>query len=194
MWGFGRAWLRAPMCWARLVGGSPRGAALAWARGWSVARRATARSRQRRAAGVWVASRGRACRGRPWVYCSEHLFAIIGVVGGDSRGTEGLVGVGIADRIGQLAARVHSTTAELVGLAADFDEGHGWDGYGIRSCAHWLAINAGTDVWNGMEMVRVGYALLELPLLAAAFASGALAFDKVLHVTRVAQAVDEALW
>ena len=105
-----------------------------------------------------------------------------------------LQGVAVSDRIGQLAAQVNSITAELVGLAADFDEGHGWDGYGIRSCPHWLAINAGTDVWNGMEMVRVGYVLRELPLLAAAFASGELSFDKVRHVTRVAQAVDEALW
>jgi hypothetical protein len=122
------------------------------------------------------------------------LFAIIVVVGGDSQGTEGLAGVGIADRISQLAARMHSTMAELVGLAADFDEGHGWDGYGIRSCAHWLAINAGTDIWHGMEMVRVGYALRDLPLLAAAFASGELSFDKLRHVTRVAQAADEGLW
>jgi hypothetical protein len=84
--------------------------------------------------------------------------------------------------------------AELVALAADFDEGHGWDGYGIRSCAHWLAINAGVDVWTGMEMVRVGHSLRELPRLAEAFASGELSFDKLRHVTRVAQPADEELW
>ena len=112
----------------------------------------------------------------------------MGVVSG------GLQGVEIADRISELAARVNSTMAELVGLAANFDEGRGWDGYGIRSCAHWLAINAGTDVWTGMEMVRVGYALRALPRLAEAFASGELSFDKMRHVTHVAQPVDDELW
>ena len=82
-------------------------------------------------------------------------------------------GVEVGDRICELSARVHATTSELVALAADFDNNHGWDGNGIRSCAHWLAINAGVDVWSGMEMVRVGPALRKLPLLAEAFASGA---------------------
>jgi hypothetical protein len=113
---------------------------------------------------------------------------MIGVVSGDLRGVE------VGDRICELSARVHATMAELVGLAADFDDGHGWDGYGIRSCAHWLAINAGVDVWTGMEMVRVGQALRQLPLLAAAFASGELSFDKLRHVTRVARPADEELW
>ena len=45
-----------------------------------------------------------------------------------------------------------------------------------------------------MEMVRVGYALRQLPLLAEAFASGELSFDKLRHVTRVAQPADEELW
>jgi hypothetical protein len=90
--------------------------------------------------------------------------------------------------------RVNALMAELVGLAAEFDEGHGWDGYGIRSCAHWLAINAGVDVWTGMEMVRVGRALRDLPLLREAVASGELSFDKLRHVTRVAQSADEELW
>jgi hypothetical protein len=105
-----------------------------------------------------------------------------------------LRGVWVGDRICELSARVHATMSELVALAADFDDNHGWDGYGIRSCAHWLAINAGVDVWTGMEMVRVGHALSELPLLAEAFASGELSFDKLRHVTRVVQPSDEGLW
>jgi hypothetical protein len=104
-----------------------------------------------------------------------------------------LRGVEVGDRICELSARVHATLSELVALVADFDN-HGWDGYGIRSCAHWLAINAGVDVWTGMEMVRVGHALSELPLLADVFASGELSFDKLRHITRVVQPADQELW
>jgi hypothetical protein len=94
--------------------------------------------------------------------------------------------VELHERIGVLAARINAATAELVQLSADLDTDGSWADIGARSCAHWLSINIGCDVWNGGEMVRAGHALEELPVLRAAFADGRLSFDKVKAVTKVA--------
>ncbi len=69
-----------------------------------------------------------------------------------------------------------------------------WAGIGLRSCAHWLTIATGIDLWNAREMLRVGHALRTLPLIHEAFAAGRLSFDKVRAMTHVAAANDEAIW
>jgi len=103
-------------------------------------------------------------------------------------------GVELSQRIGKLAPRVHAGTAELVELAAAFDTEGSWADPGMRSCAHWLSINIGVDLWTGGEMVRVGHALERLPALRAAFADGRLSFDKMRAVTRVATLMDDEVW
>jgi len=102
--------------------------------------------------------------------------------------------VDLETRIGVLAARIHAATAELVELAAQLDAGGSWAGPGMRSCAHWLSVNIGVDVWTGGEMVRAGHALEDLPALHAAFHDGRLSFDKIRAVTRVATPADDAIW
>jgi len=102
--------------------------------------------------------------------------------------------VGLEERIGALAARIHAATAELVDLSAELEEDGTWSGIGMRSCAHWLSINIGVDVWVGGEMVRAGHALRNLPALHAAFADGRLSFDKIRAVTKVATPADDELW
>jgi hypothetical protein len=104
------------------------------------------------------------------------------------------VAVGLQERIGILASRIHAATAELVDLSAELDSSGGWSGTGIRSCAHWLSINIGVDVWIGGEMVRAGHALKNLPALHAAFGEGRLSFDKIRAVTKVATPADDELW
>jgi uncharacterized protein YbjQ (UPF0145 family) len=64
----------------------------------------------------------------------------------------------------------------------------------MRTCAHWLSINIGVDVWIGGELVRAGHALKTLPALHAAFADGRLSFDKIRAVTKVATPADDELW
>ena len=103
------------------------------------------------------------------------------------------VAVGLEERIGILAGRIHAATAELVDLSAELDSG-GWSGIGMRTCAQWLSINIGVDVWIGGEMVRAGHALKSLPALHAAFADGRLSFDKIRAVTKVATPADDELW
>ena len=65
---------------------------------------------------------------------------------------------------------------------------------GVRSCAHWLSINIGVDVFTGAEMVRAGHALEELPALRAAFEAGRISFDKIRALTRVATPGNDEVW
>lgn len=94
----------------------------------------------------------------------------------------------------EIAAHLHAATAQVAGLAADFNELEGWCGDGLRSFAHWLTVNAGFAPHTGSELLRVGQALRELPLIREAFAAGRLSFDSVRELTRVATAADEAVW
>ena len=102
--------------------------------------------------------------------------------------------VELEDRIGVLAARIHAATAELVDLAAHLDASGVWAASGMRSCAHWLSVHIGVDLFTGAELVRAGHALAALPALRAAFAAGRLSFDKIRALTRVATPADEAMW
>jgi Domain of unknown function (DUF222)/HNH endonuclease len=107
---------------------------------------------------------------------------------------QNLGGVELQDRIGVLAARIHAATAELVELAAALDADGSWAGIGVRSCAHYLSISIGVDVWTAGEMVRAGHALETLPCLRAAFAEGRLSFDKIRAVVKVATPDDDEMW
>ncbi|HEY6378004.1 MAG TPA: DUF222 domain-containing protein [Candidatus Dormibacteraeota bacterium] len=99
----------------------------------------------------------------------------------------------LGETLCELAARVHAGMAELTRMAAAFDDAEGWGGWGVRSCTHWLSINAGFDLFTGDELLRVGHALTRQPRLAAAFSAGELSFDKVRAVSRVATPADEEI-
>jgi Domain of unknown function (DUF222)/HNH endonuclease len=107
---------------------------------------------------------------------------------------QNVAAVELEKRIGALAARIHAATAELVALSAQLDTNGAWADQGVRSCAHWLSINIGVDVYTGAEMVRTGHALEGLPVLRAAFAEGRISFDKVRALTRVATPADDQMW
>src|SRR5258706_11605648 len=94
----------------------------------------------------------------------------------------------------ELAAHVSAALAELTQLVASFDAGGGWGGAGIRSCPHWLSIQAGLDLSTSADLLRVGHALADLPLLRQAFAAGQLSLDKVRALIRVASPADEEVW
>src|SRR5215831_12387987 len=88
--------------------------------------------------------------------------------------------------IGESSVRAHAAMAHLAAAAAEFDDLAAWAAPGFRSFDHWLAVEMGFDSFVGRELLRVGKALRELPLVAAAFARGQLSFDKVREVTTVA--------
>lgn len=90
------------------------------------------------------------------------------------------------------AVRLAAATAAWLRLIAEFDRREGWHGYGIASCAHWLAWQCGLSPGAAREHVRVARALESLPLIAAAFTDGRLSYSKVRALTRIAEPDSEA--
>ncbi len=91
----------------------------------------------------------------------------------------------------ELSAHIQAAQAEFVQRLAAFDDGTGWGGAGIRSCAHWLSIQAGLDLHTSSDLLRVGHALADLPLIRQAFSAGQLSLDKVRAMLGVATPADE---
>ena len=94
-------------------------------------------------------------------------------------------------QICSLAGRLAASTCEWLRLIAEFDRRKGWAQWGVVSCAHWLSWACSVGVGAAREYVRVATALVGLPLVAAAFASGRLSYSKVRALTRVADRIDE---
>ena len=91
------------------------------------------------------------------------------------------------------AVRLAAATAAWLRLIVEFDERGGWHGYGIMSCAHWLAWQCGLSPGAAREHVRVARALQSLPLTEAAFAEGRLSYSKVRAMTRIAEPDSEEI-
>ncbi|SOC48995.1 HNH endonuclease [Blastococcus aggregatus] len=91
------------------------------------------------------------------------------------------------------AVRLAAATAAWLQLVAEFDRRDGWAAHGIKSCAHWLAWQCGMSPTTAREHVRVARALVDLPLLSAAFAEGRLSYSKIRAVTRVAEPETEQM-
>ena len=98
----------------------------------------------------------------------------------------------LAQEITSAAVRMAAATAAWLRLIAEFDEREGWAGYGVRSCAHWLAWQCGMSPGTAREHVRVARALPVLPLISDAFEAGRLSFSKVRALTRIADPHTEA--
>ncbi|MBD0863895.1 DUF222 domain-containing protein [Gordonia sp. zg691] len=92
----------------------------------------------------------------------------------------------LEERVLGYAAQITALTAQFLELVAEWDERHGWSGPGITSCAHWLSWKAGISMRTAYEQVRVARALVEMPLIRAAFAHGRLTYSKVRALTRIA--------
>jgi hypothetical protein len=93
-----------------------------------------------------------------------------------------------------LSAHIQAAQAELALRLAAFDDGAGWGGAVIRSCCHWVSIQAGLDYHTSSDLLRVGHGLAELPLIRGAFGAGQLSLDKVRALLRVATPADEEIW
>ncbi|MFT5769964.1 MAG: hypothetical protein ACI9H8_001946, partial [Lysobacterales bacterium] len=69
----------------------------------------------------------------------------------------------LEDQITELAAHIHAATFRLLELIREYDECSGWQGPGLRSCAHWLNWKCGINLGAAREKVRVAHALKNLP-------------------------------
>lgn len=91
-----------------------------------------------------------------------------------------------------LSGQIAAATARYLTLVADFDGRRGWAGWQLRLCAQWLSWKAGVSLHTAREHVRVARALVNLPLVSAAFARGTVSYSKVRALTRVADEKNEA--
>src|SRR5688500_18311023 len=64
----------------------------------------------------------------------------------------------LGDEIVVLSAHVDVGTHRLLVLIARFDQLRGWERYGHKDCAHWLAVRTGIDLGAARERVRAGRA------------------------------------
>ena len=80
---------------------------------------------------------------------------------------------------------------ELVRLVAELDESGEWAADGSVSCAHWVGQALDVEVCTAREWLRIGKALLGLPMTDSAFEDGVLSYTKVRTLTRVATAETE---
>ena len=97
----------------------------------------------------------------------------------------------LADKITQLSGHLNAGNYQLLKLIGEFDHNEGWTGEGVRSCAHWLNLQCGTNIGAAREKVRVARALPNLPEISSAFREGRVSYSKVRAMTRVATPKNE---
>jgi len=85
-----------------------------------------------------------------------------------------------------LHARASAAQRELFGLILEIDLTGAWGNSGARDLAHWLVMRYGISYWKALRWIQAAHALVELPLISEAFASGALGIDQVVELTRFA--------
>lgn len=74
---------------------------------------------------------------------------------------------------------LNAATAEVVAAIAEaLDDPAGWQGAGIVSPEHWVALRCGVTSARARRLVGMARALVQLPAATAAFAEGALSEDQ----------------
>ncbi|MEP5764375.1 MAG: DUF222 domain-containing protein [Halieaceae bacterium] len=92
----------------------------------------------------------------------------------------------LANEITHLAGHINAANYRFLKLVAEFDRLGGWQGAGIKSCAHWLGWKCGIEAGAAREKVRVARCLDKLPLINAAFERGEISYSMVRALTRAA--------
>src|ERR1039458_8281754 len=80
--------------------------------------------------------------------------------------------------ITQSAAHLAAAECRWLLMIAEFDHRDGAGSWGCTSTAHWLNWRCGLALGAGRERVRVARRLGELPVIAAAFATGQLSYSQ----------------
>ena len=94
--------------------------------------------------------------------------------------------------ISEFAGRLAAAECRWLELLYEYDRRRAYEAWGCISCAYWLSWKCGLDLRSARDKVRVARALMELPLVRAAFAAGRLSYSKVRAITRVATRATEA--
>jgi hypothetical protein len=99
----------------------------------------------------------------------------------------------LGEAITRLAGHINAAQYRFLKLLAALVERDAWLGdSGMKSPAHWLNYYCGIDLGAAREKVRVAKCLATLPLIDAAFGTGAISYSKVRAMTRSATPENEA--
>lgn len=83
------------------------------------------------------------------------------------------------------AANLAAGTCRFLLLVAEYDRRGAWESWECRSAAHWLSFKCGLSMNTARDQVRVARRLVDMPLVRAEFARGALSYSKVRALSRV---------
>jgi hypothetical protein len=92
----------------------------------------------------------------------------------------------LSNEITRLAGHINAANYRFLKLLAVLVERKAWNGYGIKSPAHWLNYYCGISLGPAREKVRVALCLANLPLIDTAFSKGEISYSKVRAMTRAA--------
>ena len=87
--------------------------------------------------------------------------------------------------------RLEAAEAMWLGRLAVFDRLAGWQADGHLSCVGWLVQHCGMAHSTAKEKLRVALELARRPVLAAAYAAGALSYSKLRAVSRIDDGDDD---
>ena len=99
----------------------------------------------------------------------------------------------LSDEITRLAGHINAAQHRFLTLLAALIERNAWEGYGIKSPAHWLNYHCGIDLGAAREKVRVAKSLSTLPAIDEAFRCGTISYSKVRAMTRSATPENEQM-
>ena len=96
----------------------------------------------------------------------------------------------IEERLRTVCGHLNVLNAQLVELAAEALSTGAWQGWGVRSLAHWLTWQAGLSPGHAREIVRLAEARDTHPAVMSSFATGALSVDQAAAATRAPAYLD----
>jgi hypothetical protein len=97
----------------------------------------------------------------------------------------------IEDRLRAVCGHLNVLNAQLVELTAEALATGSWQGWGVKSLAHWLTWQAGIAPHRAAEVVRLAEARTSHPAVMSTFAAGALSVDQAAMATKAPAYLDE---
>ena len=95
-------------------------------------------------------------------------------------------------RLKRLARGTERNVAELLQLLVEFDDAELYKRDGCRSMPVWMDVYLGIGKIAAFERLRVGRALVDLPVLKSLFSLGQITFSQLREITRYASADTDA--
>jgi len=89
------------------------------------------------------------------------------------------------------ANHVNSSEYQFLVALREFDLRQGWRSWRCMDCASWMNLKCKVSAGTAREKLRTAIALINLPLISAAFEAGDLSYSNVRSLTRIANPENE---